>query len=266
MLTLSISSGRPPTAGNAREVDVWRDGDGLELARAFTAGSRRWIDWPGVGVFELDASTRVNAWPARGVPAAVVTDTFARAVQPVLLQSLGYQALHASAVAKAGDVLVLCGVSGSGKSTCAYALRERGWRQIADDSVVFRIDGPSARAFPLPFTPRLRKPSAHHLNAANGSQPGASTTERLRIRRIFLLHQDPNRAPADPSVTPLPPAQAFCRVLAHAHCFDGSNRTETARVVTDYVSLVERAEVVALTYRPGLAQLPALLDAVTSRS
>jgi hypothetical protein len=162
--------------------------------------------------------------------------------------------------------VVFCGTSGSGKSTCAYALLERGWRQIADDSVVFRIDGSSALAFPLPFTPRLRQPVTHHLNAANGSQPGAGTKERLPIRRIFLLHQDPNQPPGGPSVASLSPARAFSRVLAHAHRFDGSSQAETARVITDYLSLVERAEVCSVTYRPGLAQLPALLDAVTAES
>ena len=263
MLTLSVSTARPPAVTGAREVDAWRDADGLELARAFVCESRRRVDWPGVGIFELNAPAGVVVWPEEGVPLSTITDTFDRAVRPVLLQSLGWQTLHASAAANDQGVTVLCGMSESGKSTCAYGLRLRGWRQVADDTVVFRVEGPRAVAAPLPYSARLRPASREHFNAPT-TAASASDSALLPIHRVVLLRQDAQHSARKPDVQTLAPAEAFVQLLGHAHRFDGSDLKEKARLVKDYLSLCEHVPVLTVTYRPGLDRLATLLDAVTS--
>lgn len=60
------------------------------------------------------------------------------------------QPLHASAVAIAGQGLLITGASGSGKSALALALIARGARLVADDGVLVRPgpDGPVLSAPP----------------------------------------------------------------------------------------------------------------------
>jgi hypothetical protein len=60
----------------------------------------------------------------------------------------------------------------------------------------------------------------------------------------------------------MPQARAFSELLAHAHCFDAENPTQTRRLVDDYLGLVTRVPVFALEYQPDLQQLPQLIRAV----
>jgi hypothetical protein len=64
---------------------------------------------------------------------------------PLLAGESGRLPLHASAVAVDGGAVLICGVTGRGKSTLAAALVARGHAGIAEDGVVvgFGDDGPS---------------------------------------------------------------------------------------------------------------------------
>jgi len=266
MLTLRLA---PPGANRPdrpslvhREVDAWLDGDGRQLARAYTDGRAPWVHWPGVATFHLEDPHTVIVWPDAGASAETVTDTFLRAVQPVLLQSLGFETLHGSAAMADDGVVVLCGRSGSGKSTLAYAAGMRGWRQVADDNVVFTIDDGAAVACLLPFSPRLRPASREYLHADDSTVGATRAGERVPIARLCLLRQDPAHASPTPDVRRIGPPQAFAQVLAHAHVFDRSNPADSERLVHHYLALVERTPVFAVTYRPGLDALPDLVDAL----
>ncbi len=52
----------------------------------------------------------------------------------LMLQALYLTPLHASCVALDGRAVVLCGDSGSGKTSLAYACARRGWTYLSDDS------------------------------------------------------------------------------------------------------------------------------------
>ena len=57
------------------------------------------------------------------------------------LRRRGRYHVHASGVVSpTGRVVLFTGVSGSGKSTMAYALARRGWRLLGDDSVIIEIE------------------------------------------------------------------------------------------------------------------------------
>jgi len=262
MLGLTFASGeRPPDSSRARLVNTWRASTGEVVATLHADPQRRWIDWHGLAVFAFsDLSREVSVWPVDQVNPDLVHEVFRRAVLPAILQACGRQALHASAVILDGSLLVFCGRSGSGKSTLAYALGRQGLTQAADDVIVIDAVRPHVVGRPLPFSPRLRVPSREHFafNAGDASviDAGASAP----VTAFFLLSQEPSSIA--PSVERLDAAPAFSRLLAHGYCFDPSDPSETRQLTDDYMAMVAIVPVFETAYRPGLGELPALMNAV----
>lgn len=266
MLRLTVE----PRAERARPagatVAVWRDDRGAIFARARADGQQRWIEWPDVGVFTFSVrSTDVRVCPAPGADWDRVRDLFARVLQPVVLQALGRQALHASAVLGAGGVVAFCGRGHSGKSTLAFALGSRGFRQIADDALVIDAVAPIVAVRPLPFIPQLREASRRHFD----DHPAAPLPDDERLllpetaplRAVVLLEQDPELSrSAGPQR--LPAVQAFAALLRHAHCFHESDRAHSTQLVEDYLKVAESVAVFGFRYRPGFAEFPRLVDQV----
>jgi len=97
LLTLQLASKRPDIS-RAREGCVWRDLDGSVCGRSLIAGHDRWLDWYDVGVLAFnDRSPIVKVWPVRGITLDSVRAEFDRMLRPIVLQALGWQALHAGA-------------------------------------------------------------------------------------------------------------------------------------------------------------------------
>jgi hypothetical protein len=265
MLTLTFPEGGiPATVTTARAVHVWRDDDGEPFARGFVEGRTRWIEWRALGWFALEAGSRAaRAWPAASLPRDVFIATFERVVQPVLLQGIGWQTLHASAVSVPAGAIALCGRRGSGKSTIAFAMRAHGWTQIADDAVVISI-GNEVVVHPIPFTPRLRETAfAHFAGLADvlpGWQPDTQPAS-IPLRAAFVLRQSDDRA-NPPRVEALSRVQAFRELLPHAHSFDETEPAATRELTDEYLTVVERVPIFMLTYRSGLDNLPGVRRAI----
>ena len=247
---------------------IWRDGQGLEYARAYAGGGESWIAWRNLATFAFsNAAADVRAWPEPDVPDDRVADVFERVVQPIVLQAMGCQALHASAVAGDGGVLAFCGVGHSGKSTIAYALGQRGYRQIADDAVVLNVSPGRIAVRPLPFAPSLRPASLLHFDKP-GSAPGCGRVHQPNavddgspLKAVFILRQDADKsAPAGPDR--LSPVQAFSALLTHAHCFDETSGAQTRRLAEDYLTVAGQVPVMTLNYPPRFAQIESLLRLV----
>jgi hypothetical protein len=254
---------QPPPRHPDREVCVWRDEQGRVFARAFAQGARRWIDWPGLGIFAFTAgSHRVQVWPAT-TDRDLVAGAFARRLQPIILQALGRQAIHASAVLGRGGVLAFCGVGHSGKSTLAFAMTRIGYRQVADDALVLERLESTVSARLLPFRPGLREPSRRHfgsLTAASESSALADATlpASAPLRGIVVLQQDSSlRSPDGPN--PVPPVQAFAALVTHARCFDEADAAHTRALVDDYLAIAEVVPVYSLRYPAQFGQLSSLL-------
>ncbi len=263
-LTLQLASRRPDVS-RAREGCVWRDLDGSVCGRSLIAGGQRWLDWFEVGVLAFnDRSPVVKVWPVNGVTLESARLEFDRMLRPIVLQALGWQALHASAALTSEGALLFCGRSGAGKSTTAYALGQMGWTQLADDQVVWRLHDGRPKVQSLPFTPRLRPLSEARLAESGGSKsPWPKTQGLIPIAAIYLLDQ---RTAAGPSVSisRVPAAQAFSALLPHAHCFDLSD-VETTRVFTDdYLTLASEVPVFSVKYSPDLDRLTELLHTIVS--
>lgn len=263
MLTLAIAAGEPPARQIGRKVNEWFDDCGEVLARAFSCESLHWIDWLGVGVFAFSAGSRdVRVWPEPDTQHEVIVETFSRMLQPVILQALGWQALHAGATVGPAGALAFCGRKGSGKSTLAYAMQQAGWRQFSDDALVLRLDHDCVKTCPLPFTPRLRPASRTHF--ADAHYAALSSSEQqipdVPLTAVFILQQDASLS--SPRISLVPQARAFSMVLAHAHCFNAKDPRQTRQLVEDYLRLVARVPVFTLEYSPIFQHLPQLTRAV----
>jgi hypothetical protein len=268
MLTLRFASGEPvPTDRAGRLVNTWRDDAGRTQASAFALGDLGWIDWPRLGVFAFrTGSTVVDVAAAGGVPRDIIEATFVQSLQPVILQALGWQALHASAVATGSGVIAVCGRRGSGKSTLAAALASAGNPQIADDAVVFECRDDRVRVQPLPFAPQL-SPSAREFLA---TQPPARTTAATTLepsdsvnllKSVFVLSND-EAGDSAPALRHLSAVEAFSALLAHAHCFDEADRRHTAALVESYMTVAARVPVFALARPARFDRLPEVVAAI----
>lgn len=266
MLTLVFASGiAPPDPRSGREVKVWRGERSDVLARGFLGGGLRWIDWPPFGVFGFTpGSSTVRVWPQMGARPDAVAGHFDRVMQPVILQALGWQTLHAGAVQGPGGVLAFCGARGAGKSTIAYALREFGWKQVADDALVLGREGDRVTAHPLPFTPRFWDESFRHFAGGSTVLPFRDArfdAQAAPLKAVFALQQGRDVESAA-RVARLPLVEAFAELLTHAHCFDAGDRSEARRLADDYLTMAQQVPVFSLTYQPNFGRLSEVLQAI----
>jgi hypothetical protein len=264
MLTLVLAEGAPPSSKSTRQINEWFDDHGRFCGRAFSSGDLRWIEWAGAGVFAFQAGSRVvRVWPEANAPSSIIHDAFFRVLQPIILQAVGMQALHAGAAAGPLGAVAFCGRSHSGKSTLAFAMRNEGWRQIADDALVWRLDEANrVLARPLPFTPRFRPPTLAHFGSARSyaESPGSRQSPETPLIAIFLLMQDSGLA--SPQFERARHAESFAKVLAHAHCFDENDSFLHRQMTISYLELAARVPVIALRYPPSLERLTDLTRAV----
>ncbi len=270
MLTLAFApDGTSPTAPPGRLVNTWRDNSGEVFAQAFKKGTGSRIDWRGLGVFTFSEGDRaITVQPEPGVASELVRDMFTRVVQPVILQALGWQVLHAGAVRGPSGAIAFCGVGHSGKSTLSYAAgRAPGHAQIADDAVVLEITSTGARVQRLPFRPKLRYASHQFFRESLALDPHAAlpadqmTGDPLPLSAIFLIAQN-GGAPADAVPRRLAPSAAFPEILRHAHCFDEDDRHHSRTLIEAYLALVDVVPVFQLEYTPQLSRLHSLVSIV----
>ena len=260
MLSLTFATGAPAPVTEGRLAQTWSTETGEVYAAAYAAGDRRFVDWPGLATFAFMArAPHVTAWLAPGASPDVVENTFFRVLQPVVLQAIGWQALHASAVSVGVHVVALCGKSGAGKSTLAYALG-RDCEQWADDAVVWE-GGNAVAAIGLPFSPRLRASARLHFRQHQTLAARGRGARRRPLVAVIVLDQQPN-LPEQVRCRRLTIAGAFQQLLTHAHCFDPADPIETRRLVEDYAAFAAAVPVYSLSYRPAFDELPAVMRAV----
>lgn len=222
------------------------------------AGDDYWIQVAGLAEyrFALD-SVAVYAVAQGDASAALVEEGFHRIVHPLALQLRGYEVLHASAVILPAGIAALCGVSGTGKSSLAYALMQRGYPPVADDALVVRPgeDTPSVEF--VPFTLKV-VPSAKNALVSLSARP----SEQDRLAAIFLLARD--ESVAGPVVERVPPSQAFTRLLEHGYGFTLADSARTRSMMESYLRLAETVPVLDLRFRTDFSGMPQLADAVVS--
>ena len=84
-----------------------------------------------------------------------VQDIFKRFVTPFVLQTHGYEVIHASAVKSKAGVIGFCAHSNTGKSSIAYGMSKRGYQLWTDDTLLFEASDNYVITHRLPFKIRL---------------------------------------------------------------------------------------------------------------
>jgi hypothetical protein len=144
---------------------------------------------------------------------------FLEAIALTMLASSYVMPLHAACVEFAGHGVLLCGNSGAGKSSLAYACARAGWKYISDDasylvrdgrgrlvvgnSQLVRLRPSAAELFPelagLSLTPRAAgKPS---IELATAFMPHVTTAQQSTVEYIVFLNRSGSGLP---EIAPFP--------------------------------------------------------------
>jgi hypothetical protein len=260
-----------PSPQSRHRAEVWRDARNCVSAYGYVAGNKFWMHFPGVVTYCFGKTgRRAVAYRVSSVHEVVVRDVYRRSVVPMILHVRGREVLHASAVLAERGSIAFCGGAGAGKSTIAYALAQRGYRQLSDDSVVFTHANGTVHTVGLPFAVRLRGGPARYFGKPSKLAPpplsaelDGKTGETAPLHALFVL--DRSSAPASPavvSIEALTPAEFFTAVLPHAYCFSLADVARKRRMVRYYLEVGSRVRAFRVRFRPGLENLPSLLDRV----
>ncbi|HEX9255450.1 MAG TPA: hypothetical protein VF938_07885 [Candidatus Angelobacter sp.] len=272
MLTLSLERvgeipALPVPTLNPR-VEVWRDNEGLISAYGEVLEEEYRMHLPGLATFSFThRSNEIAARVTNETREDLVLDAYFRKVLPMVLQVRGREVLHASAVRFPKGIVALCGVSSSGKSTIAFGLGQRGHALWADDSVVLELSDP-IRVVSVPFNIRLRPASAELFEFAAPAPAYIEDRERTYLPAesaplfsVCVLWRD-TEATSPVTMRRLSSAEAFANVLTHAYCFTFDDAERKRRMMDHYFDLVAKIPIFEIHYQSGLANLPAILDAI----
>jgi hypothetical protein len=245
------------------KVEIWKGNDGFE-AYGYSAAGLHWAHLPGTASFCFAADSNVVAIPEPDVPPEIVEDAYFRNVLPLVIQLRGHEVLHASAVVTRAGLLVICGVSGAGKSTFAYGLSQRGCSLWADDAVALDIDEAPITAFPVPFSLGLRSDASRFFGRESRI---AATTVAARSVPFAVMTLEPalGHASRVVDITSLEPAAAFTALLPHAYFFRLSDAARNAVMLDRYLRLASSVPTFAVRFRRGLDEMPAVLDEIEER-
>jgi hypothetical protein len=183
---------------------------------------------PEVGAFTIDAGRSVAVDPDPDAEPGMVSAYLNSSVASLLLAQRGSFALHANAVGIDGGAVLIAGHSGSGKSTTALRLLQRGHAHLADDMCLLMPRGADMELQPNNRGLKVTDEEAAALEADRGrpvrpfassrklvlpTTPGAPT----RVRAITIL--EPVDEPGL-SVRHVRGAEAVSEVLAHVYRAD----------------------------------------------
>jgi hypothetical protein len=246
-------------------LQEWLDVEGRLVATGGAEAGGWWMHWPNLGTFHFGARGPVAVDTCPGARREDLEDSFIRGVLPVALLGREFEALHASAVLMPSGVFALCARSGIGKSSLARGIACARGVQWADDTVVFRVDADGPSCISLPFAPRVDAAASGALgllDAAVSAAERPAPHETAALRRVYFLCRDPQLDPAEPSMTPLAPATAFERLLAHAHPFDLAGADRRRRMIERLLETARTVTMFELRFAPSLSFLPSLVTRV----
>jgi hypothetical protein len=166
----------------------------------------------------------------------------------------GVEILHASGILAGSGVVALCARSGTGKSTMATHLQQRGYVVWADDAVIWTSSEAGAITFPFPFRLGVGKAASRAAGESAGSDPRA-------LKAIFVLERIEQSVEGDDvAVGPVSGASALTSVLPHAHSFSLCDERRRRDFVTRYVHLAATIPVVHVRFRHDVGKIGALCD------
>ena len=249
-------------------VEVWRDQEGEIYASGGRADGGYWVEVPEIGMFRFSDADEVAVTPLSGIGIEAIEESFERIVAPLVLHALGSELVHASAVvAPSGGVVAFAATTRTGKSTLAYGLSLRGHPLWADDAVLFEVDGGSVQSIPLPFTLKIRQPSARFFGLERGTdewQPLFEESDAPRpLAAVCLLEA---RREADAGAVAVvrrrDSASALLALLAHSYSFSLREPARKREMLSRYMELAARVPIFDIRFLPELEHLAELLDVI----
>ena len=273
MIKLSIQEAETPawpsgvTAPSTSPFEIWTDHAGGVYAYGEVFGEECWMHVPGLASFRFTPhGNEVAATVAAGVSTAQVVDAYRRRILPMALHVSGREILHASSITSSAGVTAFCGPAFVGKSTIAFGLRRRGYTLWGDDALAVEVSHGGAHSLSLPFEIRLRRSAAEFfgLDTTPASAPGDDELPGILTAPLasicVLQRTDSGAAPV--SDRRLPSAEAFAAILAHACWFTLRVSEGKRRLIDNYLDLAARTPIFQITFKPGLDNLPAVLDVI----
>jgi hypothetical protein len=199
-------------------------------------------------------------------------------VLPLVLSSLGYLTLHASAVVARGQGVAFVGGTGAGKSTLAGSFSSAGFPILSDDCLVLERRGQILVASPAYPGLRLWPDVLGALGVGSGSTPVAHYTRKMRfapgssgltycaecvpLRQIYILSAEDADAVSGVVTTSLLSArEAFIELFKYTFRLDVRDR-ERLRQDLDRLTAVAASGVRRLAFARDLARLAAVRQAV----
>ena len=256
LLSLRISrSADPVPPSNRSGTEVWLDPQGRQVG--YGHADEGWLHIRGVATFTFGPSG-MDAVAGEEVAIAKIRDAHRRLVLPLALQALGQEVLHASAVAVEAGAVAFCAESGTGKSTVAYSLAQRGHPPCADDAVAIEFARRGPELIPLPFALKLRPASAAYYGEDAGPLEVQDPLDRRPLAAICVLQREDEGN----GVRRLGRPEAFPAVLAHAYSFGLDDERRRRRMMQHYLRLASEVPVFRVDLASDLSSLDDTLDEI----
>jgi serine kinase of HPr protein (carbohydrate metabolism regulator) len=224
------------------------------------------ICFPGLATFAFrPGESEARVGPEPDAPRRVVEDLFLTTAMPLLLQSEGFEALHASAVQTGGGVVACCGFSGSGKTTVAYGLARRGHPVWADDTVLL-VPGDAQTAWSslrLPHAFNLRPGAKRFFGIRHDSEAlvETATADKDRLAAVVALRRE-SRSTVE--VGRLPLGASVTALMPHAYCFFAEEGRE-GRTAAAYLDLAARVPVFQARLPDDFTEFDRVVDELVTR-
>jgi hypothetical protein len=257
---------KPPVDADI-QVTAHPDRVGEICAYTYTADGEHRIDLPELASFSFTATgNEVRAAPEPGARRDWIDDAYRRTVLPLALQAQGREVLHASAILTRGGVVGMCGKSGMGKSTLAYALARRGYQLWADDAVALAV-GDDVTTLPLPFRVRLKGEAAGRFGARPAAENGLAIIgvegpERSPSPLAALVALERAESGRHAALRLLSPREALPILLLHAFFFSEHDAELHRRMVHHYLEVAALVPMYELRVQPGMERLDQLCDSM----
>jgi hypothetical protein len=204
---------------------------------------------PELGLVTTDAEEASTFWQ----------DRLTNAIVPLLLSARGELMLHAAAASDSDGAILLCGISGRGKSTLVDALGRRGTDVLAEDGVRLSFDGDAVSAWPGPLGVRLRAPDGAGVKAVHHHPAGGKGAGPVPVAGIGVLApREGERA----EIRPMGVEEALAPIFSHAILARPALRQA---VFSQVASLLARVPAYAIRVPDDLARLDEAAAAVWDR-
>lgn len=240
-------AGRPMAPLREAAFHEWVFPDGTLWTQFFRLGAGYLLRFPELADFEVSVDgTRVQGFPAPGVPSPTVEHLYLNQVLPLALSRQGKLMLHGSAVDIGGFGVAFLGESGRGKSTLAASFATGGDRFLTDDGLL--LEWADSRCMIIPSHPSIRlwEDSQDALiGQSTAIAPAVSFTSKAQflagagiafcdearpLSRVFFLGEGDALVP---TIEPLRPAEALIELVKHSFLLDIEARDMLAQHFDD---------------------------------